>query len=446
MAHDMAAELDVEAHLSLPRWSPPVSERPVEPMTPPALSSNDRVVLLGLSLAMRDIMPGDPPAPRWLQVWRLVKWLFRWCGFTIPMLGITLLAIVPGNHWPTALMVAYLAGQLAAIGFAMWYRRHNDHHPEQALRCLTAISLWLGIVLGLMLRPALQSSDPERYALVCLMFATVSAGVNALVTAGVPRTYDAFILTAQVLFIVQFLAMGTTYFRWLAIGTMVTAVSMAIVARQMRAMLSEALLHRIEQGDTSERLRHAIARLDEIAATDDLTGLPNRRRFLDQLERHIEASERAPACVIMFDIDHFKDINDTFGHAVGDQVLRRVADAARMVLRNHDAIGRVGGEEFAVVCRARSERTAAVVAERIRQSIEELVHPESEHLRVTASFGIAQVRPGSAATVALDHADTPLYIAKSKGRNRVELAGFPVPEWPAAQRSEAERRQSHLNA
>jgi diguanylate cyclase (GGDEF)-like protein len=446
VAHDMAAELDDEAHLSLPRWSPPVSERPVEPMTPPALSSNDRVVRLGLSLAMRDLEPGDPPLPRPTQLWRLVQWLFRWCGFTIPALGLTMHFVVPGNHWPAALLIAYTVGQVAAIAFAAWYRRQDNDRTDGAVRFLTAISLWLGVVLGLLLRPALQSDDPERYALICLTFATVSAGVNALVTAGVPRTYDAFILTAQMLFVVQFLAMGTTYFRWLAIGTMVTAVSMAIVARQMRAMLSEALLHRIEQGDTSERLRHAIARLDEIAATDDLTGLPNRRRFLDQLERHIEASERAPACVIMFDIDHFKDINDTFGHAVGDQVLRRVADAARMVLRNHDAIGRVGGEEFAVVCRARSERTAAVVAERIRQSIEELVHPESEHLRVTASFGIAQVRPGSAATVALDHADTPLYIAKSKGRNRVELAGFPVPEWPAAQRSEAERRQSHLNA
>lgn len=415
-------------------------------MTVPVLSPNERVVRMGLAAAMRDLELGDPPLARSVQVFQLIKWLFRWCGFTIPILGFTLVVGAPGNAWPAALMIAYTVGQFGAIAFAVWYRRRTEAHPEHALRFLTVISLWLGIVLGLMLRPALQSPDPERYALVCLVIATVSAGVNALVTASVPRTYEAFVLTAQVLFVVQFLAMDTTFFRWLAIGTVVVSVSMAIVARRMRAMLAEALFHRIEQADTSERLRQALTRLDEIAATDDLTGLPNRRRFLDQLALHIEAADRAPACVIMFDIDHFKDINDTFGHAVGDRVLRRVADAARTVLRNHDAIGRVGGEEFAVACRARSERTAAVVAERIRQAIEELVHPESEHLRVTASFGIAQVQPGSSATVALDHADTPLYIAKSKGRNRVELAGFPVPEWPTTRRSDAQRTQAQLSA
>jgi diguanylate cyclase (GGDEF)-like protein len=148
----------------------------------------------------------------------------------------------------------------------------------------------------------------------------------------------------------------------------------------------------------------------------------------------------------MFDIDHFKDINDSFGHATGDQVLRRVADAARSALRAHDAIGRVGGEEFAIVCRARSEQMASLVAERIREAIEAIDHPESALLCITASFGVAQVQPGSTAVEALDHADVPLYLAKNKGRNCVELAGFPVPDWPGARRADDESDRQPLIA
>jgi diguanylate cyclase (GGDEF)-like protein len=303
---------------------------------------------------------------------------------------------------------------------------------------LIALQLWLGAVLGLMMHPTLQSDDPERYALVCLLIATVSAAANCLVTAALPSTYFAFVVTSQVLFVVQLALHGGSYFRWLALGSVVVSVSMGIIAHRMQRMLHDALLSRLEQADTSDRLRQALERLDEVAATDDLTGLANRRRFLDLLAAHIASVERAPACVIMFDIDHFKDINDTFGHATGDQVLRRVTDAARSVLRSHDAIGRVGGEEFAVVCRARSEQTASIVAERIRVAIESIAHPESAHLRVTASFGVAQVQHGSTAAEALDHADVPLYLAKSKGRNCVELAGFPVPDWPGARRADDE--------
>jgi diguanylate cyclase (GGDEF)-like protein len=403
-----------------------------------SIEPDERVVATGLALMMRDLEPGNPPLPSWRQAWRLLCWLFRWCGFTIPIMGFTTQAISPHSPWPAALMFAYTAGTIAAIAFALWYRRHLDVRPSVPLRVLIALQLWLGAVLGLMMYPVLQSDDPERYALVCLLIATVSAAANSLVTAALPSTYFAFVVTAQVFFVVELAMHGGTYFRWLALGSVVVSVSMGIIARRMQRMLHEALLSRLEQADTSDRLRQALALLDEVAATDDLTGLANRRRFLDLLSAHIASVDRAPACVIMFDIDHFKDINDSFGHATGDQVLQRVADAARSALRAHDAIGRVGGEEFAIVCRARSEQMAAVVAERIREAIEAIDHPESALLRVTASFGVAQVQRGSTAAQALDHADVPLYLAKSKGRNCVELAGFPVPDWPGARRADDE--------
>lgn len=405
------------------------------------LGTNDpegRVVAAGLESMIADLVPTDPPLPRWKQVWRLLCWMFRWCGFTIPVMGFTTKAVSPASMWPAALMLAYLAGTAAAVAFALWYRRHLDVRPAVPLRALIALQFWLGAVLGLMMHTALQSDDPERYALVCLLIAAVSAAANCLVTAALPITYYAFVVTAQVLFVVQLAVHGGTFFFWLTVGSVVVAVSMAIIARRMQRMLHDAVLSRLEQADTTDRLRQALDRLDQVAATDDLTGLVNRRRFLDQVTSHLDSADRAPACVVMFDIDHFKDINDTFGHALGDQVLRRVAEAARSVLRAHDAIGRVGGEEFAVVCRARSEATAAVVAERMRSAIEAIVHPESEHLRVTASFGVAQLQHGTTAAEALDHADVALYLAKSRGRNRVEQAGFPMPDWRAARRSEDE--------
>jgi diguanylate cyclase (GGDEF)-like protein len=411
-----------------------------------SIDPDERVVATGLALMMRDLEPGNPPLPRWRQAWRLLSWLFRWCGFTIPVMGFTTNAISPDSLWPGALMIAYTAATVAAVGFALWYRRHLDVRPSVPLRVLIALELWLGTVLGLMMHPALQSDDPERYALVCLLIATVSAAANSLVTAALPSTYFAFVVTAQVLFVVQLALHGGTFFRWLALGSVVVSVSMGIIAHRMQRMLHEALLSRFEQADTSDRLRQALALLDEVAATDDLTGLANRRRFLDLLSAHITSVDRAPACVIMFDIDHFKDINDSFGHATGDQVLQRVADAARSALRAHDAIARVGGEEFAIVCRARSEQMAAVVAERIRVAIEAIDHPESALLNVTASFGVAQIQRGSTAAEALDHADIPLYLAKSKGRNRVELAGFPVPDWPGVRRADDESDRRPLIA
>lgn len=163
--------------------------------------------------------------------------------------------------------------------------------------------------------------------------------------------------------------------------------------------------------------------LRQLASTDSLTGIYNRRSFFelaDQAIADLMQSDR-PCCVLILDIDHFKTINDTLGHAQGDEVIRRVAQLCAHMLRSGDVLGRIGGEEFAVLLVKTSLSAANSIAERLRQRIErtQLV-AQSDSIQFTVSVGVAAVRPGDTVSTALHRADLALYQAKAKGRNRVE--------------------------
>lgn len=176
--------------------------------------------------------------------------------------------------------------------------------------------------------------------------------------------------------------------------------------------------------DISEQRKHAQS-LMELASTDWLTGLANRRRFMDELARELARFRREhnDCAVMMCDLDHFKQINDTHGHAVGDRVLQSFATIAGAALRSADLVGRVGGEEFAVLlpdCDA-SEATAA--AERLRQAVAS-TRIETRHgeIGVTISIGVSMFSTtDKRAEEPLDRADTALYRAKADGRNRIAI-------------------------
>ena len=163
------------------------------------------------------------------------------------------------------------------------------------------------------------------------------------------------------------------------------------------------------------------------AATDGLTGLPNKRAVTDALKRTFAqaATTKAPLALILLDLDHFKQVNDQRGHAVGDQVLANVGATLRGVLRARDFAGRNGGEEFALLLPDTEIDAALEIAERVRGAIAEISLPGTD-VSVTASIGVAGF-PGQAST--LDRlerlADAALYLAKRQGRNRVELAEPP---------------------
>jgi diguanylate cyclase (GGDEF)-like protein len=174
-------------------------------------------------------------------------------------------------------------------------------------------------------------------------------------------------------------------------------------------------------------LRHRTA-----AMIDPLTGISNRRAFLQEAallaKRHI-ANPR-PTAVLLIDLDHFKSINDRFGHAVGDRVLGIFADAARKSMRGSDLVGRLGGEEFAAILTETSREKAIEVGERIRESFAQMAQDVEDHaVCATVSIGLvhSQERTLDIADL-LSQADHALYYAKERGRNRVEIHSLDMVE------------------
>jgi len=172
----------------------------------------------------------------------------------------------------------------------------------------------------------------------------------------------------------------------------------------------------------------------QLATFDDLTGLHNRRKFFDYADRHwrTATSGADTLSVLLLDIDDFKQINDTHGHAIGDRVLSKVATVCRQSLRDSDIIGRYGGEEFAVLLPSTELDSAAdVVADRILHDVRDLRVPASDDspLRVTISIGAAEYHDADdSIDDLLDRADQALYRAKSTGKNRIVTADPPIPD------------------
>lgn len=158
------------------------------------------------------------------------------------------------------------------------------------------------------------------------------------------------------------------------------------------------------------------------ATTDGLTGLSNRRTLDARLSEAIARARRlgTPLCVVLTDVDHFKSVNDTYGHSSGDDVLKGVARALSSTARASDVVARYGGEEFCLVLEATDQAGAARLAERMRLAIKALrFDTEKGPLNVTSSFGVALLAPGDDAHAVLEKADQNLYKAKQAGRDRV---------------------------
>jgi two-component system cell cycle response regulator len=173
-----------------------------------------------------------------------------------------------------------------------------------------------------------------------------------------------------------------------------------------------------------ERLRADLDRSLELAVTDPLTGLRNRR----YVRRHLEGVLRnGGAAVLLIDVDRFKTVNDTLGHAAGDMVLREVAERIRAHIRAADVVARYGGEEFLVVMSGAELDDAVLVAERLRGAIASTpVQADGQMLGITASVGVAVGEAGASCDELVAAADTALYAAKNRGRDRVEASTRPV--------------------
>ncbi|MGV8917415.1 MAG: GGDEF domain-containing protein [Pseudomonas sp.] len=162
------------------------------------------------------------------------------------------------------------------------------------------------------------------------------------------------------------------------------------------------------------------------ALRDPLTGTGNRVAMDQTLFRETELARRHkyPLSLLMLDIDHFKQVNDTHGHTTGDEVLKAVADSIKSQLRNVDMVFRYGGEEFLIVLSNTSREAAAMVGERLRHAALRLMHPAPVHpIELTVSLGCATLLPAESAQSLIRRADNALYVAKREGRNRLAMAG-----------------------
>jgi diguanylate cyclase (GGDEF)-like protein len=185
-------------------------------------------------------------------------------------------------------------------------------------------------------------------------------------------------------------------------------------------------------GDALDRARSKAARLEEVnrryqelATTDPLTGLRNRRYFQDRLREECARSDRTdqPLSLLMVDLDHFKAVNDQWGHPVGDELLAHAAKLIAGSVRACDVACRVGGEEFAVLCPGARGDEAYRVAERIRRALAQTpLQVQGREVVITGSLGLATREPDSGAEDLVRVADLALYRAKAAGRNRVEVA------------------------
>jgi len=172
---------------------------------------------------------------------------------------------------------------------------------------------------------------------------------------------------------------------------------------------------------TTEMLSDSVDQVSELARRDELTGLYNRRHIFDVLNNESNRVRRSPGsfCVCIADIDYFKQVNDTYGHQAGDEVLRKVAKELEDSLRNIDCIGRYGGEEFLVILPQTNLSGALIKSERMRQQVENLTFPNiTEKLQITLSIGITEHIQNESMDDTIMRADEALYRAKDNGRNQ----------------------------
>jgi diguanylate cyclase (GGDEF)-like protein len=182
---------------------------------------------------------------------------------------------------------------------------------------------------------------------------------------------------------------------------------------------------RRELSVSRKKLQSSFTVIREMAIHDDLTGFYNRSHLMDLIESENNRSVRTGSVfsLVMMDIDKFKKINDTYGHQIGDQVLRTFAAVIRSILRKTDFCGRYGGEEFLIVLTQTDLQAAKLFAERIRDCVENSFFPDlGPDSRVTVSIGLAEHRMQENIEKTISLADESLYKAKKRGRNRVECS------------------------
>ena len=183
-------------------------------------------------------------------------------------------------------------------------------------------------------------------------------------------------------------------------------------------------LKTIELQKEIEKRKESESALEELATLDALTGVLNRREFFILAEKEVQSTlqNQQPSSIIMLDVDHFKTVNDDYGHAIGDQVLTAIAQIIRDNLRREEVVGRIGGDEFAILLPGSDGRQGQRIAQRLHDKIaSQSFKLDQGTFSLTVSLGVAELDRGhdDSLSALLDHADQAMYSAKRSGRNRI---------------------------
>jgi len=326
-------------------------------------------------------------------------------------------------------------GSIGFLGFALWEASYDVALLRKTWLLRVGLAAFF-VIAGLLARHL------QRWAegLYLLSGAVCCAGVmvlGTLVPAGKLLAFGGSLMTLSFAFVLS-----------REIGRVLRAVTLVIVTMNTSGALLGYTLRDLLQFDgylvatamvllvasvIQERTERAAFSLDvqmrDLAHTDPLTSLPNRRRLLLTLPHLLALADRGrtPLCLMVIDLDHFKAINDTHGHAAGDAVLQAFGPLLVAQLRSADFVARVGGEEFVVVLPLTPLTGGHCVAERLREAIARTpLVIGSVELRLSISLGLAERCPGEDGETLQKRADAALYVAKRQGRNRVAVAELPV--------------------
>ena len=337
--------------------------------------------------------------------------------------------IVPGNAaetaWRTGIMWSHatlilLLGCFATIA---WKLRHTGRVLSVRILQLTVAASLLGMGVVIAAIDQLVTTNITPFLLVCMIVGALFL-IRPVVSASLfAASFAAF-----------YIAINTASNPDVLMSNRVNALAAAAIgfglSLAMWRHFSVEIRQRRQIEAQSGELERINRELQNMAFTDSLTGLPNRRYFDQAVARELAAIERGgpSAAVIEFDLDYFKEINDTRGHAVGDEMLRQLARLVSGAIRRSDMFARYGGEEFILLLPVTTLEGAEATAEKLRGYIEEQVFlADGQEIRLTASFGVAALDK-SPAISCYRSVDRALYRAKKLGRNRVEIMSPDDPE------------------
>ncbi|MET0967731.1 MAG: GGDEF domain-containing protein [Tardiphaga sp.] len=319
----------------------------------------------------------------------------------------------------SAICIAYLGAGLATTGTALWMsERHlSDRAKDQYLTLPLCVASTTVQLVALTLAPEVG------FYFIALLFVILGFGALRMSARETAMVWTYATVGMAALFLLTnipiAMPMDGVGERALVLACFVTALGRCASTGLYGSSMREMLYRR------SNDLKRANARIEELAQLDELTGALNRRYIMKCLNDEIARIQRgAPeCCVAIIDLDHFKHINDRFGHPIGDEVLRTFAISIFANIRTTDRLGRQGGEEFLLVLPGTAVDQAMRTLDRLRGQISELNWPAiAPDLTLSISAGVSPIRASDSAEDVLARADRALYSAKDGGRDRVNVA------------------------